>query len=526
MKNDTLDILIIGGGINGVGIARDAAGRGLKTLLVEQDDLAAHTSSWSTKLIHGGLRYLEYYEFRLVREALLERERLLKIARHLVHPLRFVLPHDRAIRPAWLVRLGLFLYDHLAPRQTLPGCARVDLRHDPRGAALKPFTDVGFEYSDCSVDDSRLVVVNALDAKERGAEIRVGTRLERAERESGLWRAQISDARTGESTTVYAKILVNAAGPWVAEVLNHKLMQNTTKQVRLVKGSHIVVSKLYDGDHAFILQNPDKRIIFAIPYRGRFTLIGTTDVPYSGAPQDVDIDQDEIAYLLSSINRAFKPQLREKDIVWRFSGVRPLFDDGAIKASAVTRDYVFDLEAGDGNAPLLSIFGGKLTTYRKLAEHALRDLAPFLPDLKPAWTADYPLPGGDLPQGGLPALIQDIEHAYPFLAKPHAARLANAYGTRTFALLGPATSLADLGTNFGGDLTEAEVRYLVAHEWAQSARAILWRRSKLGLDVPQSCEALLDEWLQRTCFAPTQAGEAGAAESATSKAGEAARRLA
>lgn len=488
------DILVVGGGINGAGIARDAVGRGLSVMMVEQDDLAAHTSSWSTKLIHGGLRYLEYYEFRLVREALLERERLLAMAPHIIRPLRFVLPHDVSIRPAWLVRLGLFFYDHLAPRKRLPGCERINLASDRRGAPLKPLTKVGFEYSDCAVDDARLVVLNALDAKERGAVVEVGTRLESARREGKLWVATLKDAR-GAIHEVRAKVLVNAAGPWVADVLNHRLGLNTSKGVRLVKGSHIVVPRLYEGTQAYILQNPDKRIIFAIPYQDDLTLIGTTDVPYTGAPQDVAISDDETDYLISSINHWFKREISRSDIVWDYSGVRPLFDDGSINASAVTRDYVFDIDAPEGQAPLLSVFGGKLTTYRKLAEHVMRDLAPHIPGLKPAWTAEGTLPGGDIPDGDADRYAADLLKRKPFLGADRARRLVHTYGTRVEAIAGGARSAEDLGRDFGGGLTEAELRYLKSAEWARTARDVLWRRTKLGLKLPKEAAAEIDAFL-------------------------------
>jgi glycerol-3-phosphate dehydrogenase len=486
------DILVVGGGVNGAGIARDAAGRGLSVLLVEQDDLAAHTSSLSTKLIHGGLRYLEYYEFRLVREALLERERLMAIAPHIVHPMRFVLPVDTKIRPAWMVRIGLFLYDHLARRNTLPGSVRIDLSRDPRGEPLKPGTKDGFEYSDCGVDDSRLVVLNALDARERGAQIRVGTRLESARREGGLWVATLADTASGAREEASARVLINAAGPWVAEVLNRRVGLATGKHVRLVKGSHFVTPRLFDGEHAYILQNPDKRIVFAIPYREQYTLIGTTDVPYEGSARDVAISAAETDYLVQSINHWFKRQIAPADVAWSYSGVRPLFDDGSISASAVTRDYVFDLDARDGEAPLLSVFGGKLTTYRKLAEHVMRDLARFLPGLKPTWTADAPLPGGDIPGGDMARFIDGVLREKPFLGRPLASRLARAYGTRVRKILGDAHSLEDLGRDFGGGLFQAELEYLRAEEWARASEDVLWRRTKLGLGAPAERAAAID----------------------------------
>ncbi len=495
MARSELDLLVVGGGINGAGIARDAAGRGLATLLVEQDDLAAHTSSWSTKLIHGGLRYLEHGEFRLVREALMERERLLAIAPHIIHPLRFVLPHDVAVRPAWLVRAGLFLYDHLASRSRLPASARIDLARDPRGAPLEPLTRVGFAYSDCAVDDARLVVLNAVDARERGAEVRVGTRLETAWREDGHWLATLRGP-AGESSQVKARILVNAAGPWVAQMLNGRLGLDTAKSVRLVKGSHIVVPRLYDGAHAYVLQNPDRRLVFAIPYQGDLTLIGTTDVPHDGTPEDPRISPQEMDYLIASINRWFRRKIAAADVVWHFSGVRPLFDDGAISASAVTRDYVFDLDAPAGCAPLLSVFGGKLTTYRRLAEHALRDLAPFLPGLGPAWTADEALPGGDIPDGDVASFARGLLRDKPFLGAARALRLAGAYGTRACAFLDGVSSEAGLGRDFGAGLTEAEVSYLARAEWARTGADVLWRRSKLGLRLPAAATAQIDAFLK------------------------------
>ena len=392
--SQVFDLLIVGGGINGAGIARDAAGRGLSVLLVEQGDLAGATSSASTKLIHGGLRYLEYYEFRLVREALIERERLLEAAPHIIWPLRFILPHEKGIRPAWFVRLGLFLYDHIAKRKRLPGTQTIRLTTHPAGTALKPGFDTAFMYSDAWVEDSRLVALNALDAAERGADIRVRTKLVRARRDGDGWRATLESA-AGAATEVMARVLVNAAGPWVADVLNSKLGLDTSKSVRLVKGSHIVVPKLFQGEHAFILQNTDKRIVFAIPYQGRFTLVGTTDVPVETGPGQVAIGDEEVRYLCAVVNHFFRREVTPADVVWTYSGVRPLFDDGSIEASAVTRDYVFDLDTA-GGAPVLSIFGGKITTFRKLAEHALDELKLFFPGMKPAWTDTASLPGGDI----------------------------------------------------------------------------------------------------------------------------------
>ena len=508
VARDAYDMLIVGGGINGAGIARDAAGRGLSVLLVEQDDLAAHTSSMSTKLIHGGLRYLEHYEFRLVREALQERERLMAIAPHLVQPLRFVLPIDTTIRPDWMVRIGLFLYDHLARRKSLPGSVAVDLSRDPRGEPLRADNRRGFEYSDCSVDDARLVVLNALDAKERGARICVGVRLDSARRVGGQWVATITDLAGGGREEVSARVLVNAAGPWVADVLNRRVGLASGKHVRLVKGSHLLLPRFFDGEQAYILQNPDKRIVFAIPYRERYALVGTTDVPYEGSPTEVTISPEEIDYLVQSINHWFKRQFAPSEIVWTYSGVRPLFDDGSINASAVTRDYVFDIDAKDGAPPLLSVFGGKLTTYRRLAEHAMRDLARFLPGLKPSWTADAPLPGGDIPNGDMARFVDDLLAAKPFLGLPLANRLAHAYGTRARKVLGSSQSLQDLGRDFGGGLFEAELEYLRAEEWARASDDVLWRRTKLGIGAPPERAAAIDGFF-RTAARPAAHPRAG-----------------
>lgn len=490
-------MLVIGGGINGTGIARDAAGRGLKVLLCERGDLAEFTSSSSTKLIHGGLRYLEYYEFRLVREVLAERERLLSQAPHIIWPLSFVLPHDEGLRPAWMLRLGLFLYDHLARLRTLPGSTSVRLRTSMLGAPLQPRLTRGFTYSDCWVEDSRLVVLNAMDARERGAVIRTRTAVESARREGDAWVAAIRDVGTGRTEIVRASVIVNAAGPWVSETLGGTLGINSRAAVRLIKGSHIVVRKLYDGDQAYILQQPDKRIVFAIPYERDFTLIGTTDVPHEDKPGPVAISADETRYLCDCINRSFTRSIGPDDVVWSFSGVRPLFDDAATNASAVTRDYVLDVSDQDGALPVLSVFGGKITTYRRLAEHAIEKLAAYLPDLKPAWTAKGTLPGGDMPRADFERFVADLKTRKPFLPPAMARRLARAYGTRVERLLGPARNLADLGERFGNDLTAAEVDYLIAHEWAREPYDILWRRSKLGLRIPPEGQARLSAYVER-----------------------------
>jgi glycerol-3-phosphate dehydrogenase len=479
-RDEAVDLLIVGGGINGAGIARDAAGRGLSVLLVEQDDLAAHTSSASTKLIHGGLRYLEYGEFRLVRESLIERERLWRMAPHIIWPLRFVLPQTQSPRPAWMVRLGLFLYDHIGGREALPGTETIALERSPYGAGLKAPRGRAFVYSDCWVEDSRLVALNALDAAERGATIRTRTRLVAARREGATWRATLADAE-GERE-VGARVLVNAAGPWVADVLARVPGARADRAVRLVKGSHIVVPRLYEGDHAFMLQNPDRRIVFAVPYEGRYTLVGTTDEPWQGEPAKATISDAETDYLLGTANRYFARTLTRADLAWSYAGIRPLYDDRAGSASAVTRDYVLDLDAPDGGAPMLSIFGGKITTYRKLAEHALGELADALPEASPAWTAGAPLPGGDF--ADVETLVRELAAAHPDRPAPLLRRLARAYGTRARALLADG-----LGPDLGGGLHAGEVAYLRDVEWARTAEDVLYRRSKMGLHVPPGTEA-------------------------------------
>ena len=448
------DLLIVGGGINGCAIARDAAGRGLSVLLVEQGDLACATSSASTKLIHGGLRYLELYEFRLVHEALVEREVLLASAPHLVRPLKFVLPHEPGLRPAWMIRLGLFLYDHLARRKRLEGSHMVSLRGGALGGPLRENYSIGFTYADCAVDDARLVVANAIAARELGASIRVGTRLVATRRDEDRWIARVESA--GAAEEIEARAIVNAAGPYVSRVAHDALRITSRKHARLVKGSHIVTRKLYDGEHAYILQNPDKRIVFAIPYEQDFTLIGTTDIAHQGAPAPVAISDAETDYLLASINRCFSRAATRDDIVWSYAGLRPLFDDGAIEASVVTRDYAFDLDF-DG-APALSVFGGKITTARRLAEHALSAFSRIFPHMGPAWTQDGALPGGDIEGGDFSALLARLSREKPFLAPAVALRLARAYGSRVWRLLGSANSMAELGPDHGGGLTQSGTR--------------------------------------------------------------------
>ena len=498
---DDIDLLIIGGGINGVGIARDATGRGLKVCLVEQDDLASHTSSAATKLIHGGLRYLEYYEFRLVREALIERERLLGIAPHIIWPMQFVLPHVPALRPRWLLRLGLFVYDHIGARKRLPSSKSVRLRNRALGQPLQSYLHHGFMYSDCWVQDSRLVTLNALDAAERGATILTRTRLVSATKQDDRWTAICEDTLSGARQTLNARAIVNAAGAWVGDVIKDRLHAHSAKHVRLIKGSHIVVPRMYAGEHAYFLQNPDGRIEFVIPYEQQYTLIGTTDIPFSGDPSVVRITPEEIQYLCESVNRYFKKQLTPSDVVWNYAGVRPLYDDDASSAAAVTRDYELEVTGGHGEPILLSVFGGKITTYRRLAEHALEMLQPFLGGSQDSWTGGTPLPGGDIPVSRKPEadferFIAHTQTRWPFLPAQTTRRLARAYGTRVANILGNAKSLADLGENFGGDLTRAEVDYLCQYEWAMTAEDILWRRSKLGLHLPKDTAVKLDAYLR------------------------------
>jgi glycerol-3-phosphate dehydrogenase len=476
------DLVVIGGGINGVGIARDAVGRGLKVLLCEKGDLGEGTSSRSGKLIHGGLRYLEYYEFRLVREALIEREVLLALAPHIVWPMRFVLPHSREQRPAWMIRLGLFLYDHLGGRQRLPPTRRIDLRRDPEGQAIRGEFTTAFEYSDCWVEDARLVVLNALDAARRGAEICPRTEAVAARRVAGLWRVTLRSP-DGSERLVRARILVNAAGPWVERVLFGVIGANTPRRVRLVKGSHIVVPKFWSGQQAYLLQNDDKRVIFVNPYQGDLCLIGTTDIPYEGAAEAVAIEPSEQTYLLRAVNRYTRHQLALGDIRYSFSGVRPLYDDKAANPSAVTRDYVFDIDQPADGPPLLSVFGGKLTTYRKLAEHALAKLAPFAPELGGAWTEKAPLPGGDMPDADFARYFASFTARFGFLPAPLAHHYARSYGTRAEALLDGARDLADLGQHFGGQLYAREADFLIRCEWARRPEDVLLRRTKHHLHM-------------------------------------------
>ncbi len=491
------DLAIIGGGVNGCGIARDAAGRGNTVFLCEMNDLASGTSSWSTKLVHGGLRYLEYYEFRLVREALIEREILWQIAPHIIRPLRFVLPHHAGLRPAWLLRLGLFLYDHIGGRHLLPPTRSVDLAHDAVGKPLiaNRYTK-GFEYSDCFVDDARLVVLTARDAADRGADIRTRTRATEIRQADGIWQVTVENTLIRERKTIRARVLVNAGGPWVEDVLKSGAGVNARAKVRLVQGSHIVVRKLYEHDRAYMFQNSDGRIVFVIPYQDDFTLIGTTDRDYHGDPSQVKATSDEIKYLCDAASEYLAKPVGPEDVVWTYAGVRPLYDDGASEAKAATRDYVFELDT-PGGAPLLSIYGGKITTYRRLAEEALERLSPYLRSAKAreGWTGKSPLPGGDLDVSALPALTAELRRNHPFLNEEHASRLAHAYGTRASKWLGNAKSLADLGQSFGATLTASEIKYLMASEWALTADDIVWRRSKLGLRLSADEIAGIDAWI-------------------------------
>ena len=526
----TLDLFIIGGGINGCGIARDAAGRGLSVALAERGDLAQATSSASTKLFHGGLRYLEYFEFRLVREALVERETLLRAMPHIAWPMRFVLPYHpdmrfdtdtptsrlmarvmpwmRGRRPAWLIRLGLFLYDTLGGRKILPGTTTLDLRRDPAGAPLQERFERAFEYSDCWVEDSRLVVLNARDAEARGARIMTRTEVVSARRGDGVWHITLRGP-DGTETTATARGLVNAGGPWVGDIIAGRLSVTSAERVRLVRGSHIVTRRLFDHDRCYFFQGTDGRIIFAIPYETDFTLIGTTDQEHEGAPSEAVCTEAEQDYLCDRVSRYFKAPVARDDIVWTYSGVRPLYDDGSKSATAATRDYVLSLDA-DGPV-LLNVFGGKITTYRRLAEAALARLAPHFPSAGGAWTAGVALPGGDFPVTGAETLRAEVQAQYPFLDEAWARRLVRAYGTEARAVLGQATRAQDLGRDFGATLTEAELRWLMTREYAARAEDVVWRRSKLGLRLTGEQIAEIDAWMAEPAAgaASAQAGGDG-----------------
>lgn len=495
MTAGVFDLLVIGGGINGAGIARDAAGRGLSVCLCEKGDLAEGTSSRSSKLIHGGLRYLEYYEFRLVREALKEREVLLAIAPHIIRPMRFVLPIASGGRPAWLVRLGLVLYDHLATRRRLLPTEKIILARDPRGSPIKPETKTAFAYSDCTVDDARLVVLNALDAKNRGAVIRPRMEVREARAVGDTWRVKLG-GNGGAEEEIAARVLVNAAGPWVEGVRAQIEGARALRHARLVQGSHIVVRKFWVGEHAYILQNVDHRVVFVIPYERDLCLIGTTDIPFHGVPESVSMGAAERAYLLSAVARSMRVAPSESDIVWQYSGVRSLYDDAAKNPSAVTREYAFDLDAGAGRPALLSIFGGKITTYRKLAEHALERLSPYLPRAGGAWTARAPLPGGDISGGDLSLFEAELAGRHTSLPRPLLSHYARLYGTRARELLEDVENVAQLGLHFGGLLYEREARFLIETEWALTAADILTRRTKHHLHMSAAERDRFAEWLE------------------------------
>lgn len=501
------DLFIIGGGINGCGIARDAAGRGLRVMLAEMNDFGGATSSASTKLFHGGLRYLEYFEFNLVRKALIEREVLLKAMPHISWPMRFVLPLHKGMRfdaetptsrllvrfmpwlrgrrPDWLIRLGLFLYDTLGGREILPGTAALDLRSDPAGKPLQDKFAKGFEYSDCWIEDSRLVLLNARDAEKRGATMRSRCAVTKAERVGDLWHISFKDSQSGTSETVQAKMLVNAGGPWVENIIHQTAGINSSEGVRLVRGSHIVTRKLFEHDKSYFFQGSDGRIIFAIPYEQDFTLIGTTDQDHSDPDTRPECSEEERDYLLGFASEYFAKPVTKEDVVWSYSGVRPLYDDGASSASAATRDYVLTVNQPDGTAPILNVFGGKITTYRKLAENALVDIAPFFPNLSGPWTAGVPLPGGDLAVAEVEDRLQQLLRDYPFLTPRWALRLFRAYGTEAWDMLGAAQSAADLGRDFGATLSEQELRWSIANEYTKTTEDMIWRRSKLGLRLSQ-----------------------------------------
>lgn len=523
------DIIIIGGGINGCGIARDAVGRGYSVYLCEQGDLASGTSSQSTKLIHGGLRYLENYEFGLVREALMEREVLWKIAPHIIHPLRFILPHHKGLRPAWLLRLGLFLYDHIDfkfgfSKNKLPKTSSLNLSKDESGHCLKPSFTKAFEYSDCAVDDARLVVLNALDASERGASINAQTKCTAIQRENDYWSITVEDQlgldqkteQEPNDKTITGKVVINASGPWVDKVIDKVTDYNNASSqqsdaskkpahnVRLVQGSHIIVPKLYDHEKCYIFQNEDNRIIFAIPYHEKFTLIGTTDHEFSGDPYDAKITQQEIDYLIISANAYFKKEINESDIVATYSGVRSLYDDGASKAQETTRDYVIrvDQDKNEKKAPIINIFGGKITTYRHLAESALEKVKHFIPARLPIrqaqWTASSPLPGGDFAIDDFEKYCETFHTQYGFLNLGDASRLFKQYGTRANQVLGDAKSYDDLGFAFGHGLYQREVEYLIDKEWAKCSDDILWRRTKLGLLFNKNEQEILANWISKS----------------------------
>ena len=498
---EDFDIAIIGGGINGCGIARDAAGRGLRVLLCEQNDLASATSSASTKLIHGGLRYLEHFKFRLVKESLKEREKLLAIAPHIVSPMQFVLPHQEDLRAKWIIRIGLFLYDNLEPRAILKKSKFLDLKKHPAGATLKNNYENGFEYSDCWVDDSRLVILNAQDAKINGAKILTRTTCLNAQPKNGLWNIALKDEPTQKLINIRSKILINATGPWLPEFVSKIPELEKPTLVRLVRGSHIIVPRQFEHDFSYIFQNNDKRIVFAIPYQQKFTLIGTTDVEHLDGPNNISISQDEISYLCRAVNLYLKKQIKPNDIIHSYSGVRSLFDDGAKKAQKTTRDYSLQLTLCH-KAPLLNIFGGKITTYRKLAEACLDKLQPFLKTKKLPWTSNIPLPGGEFHPREKNMLIEEFQKKNSWLNSRDLNRLFNSYGTLINSLLKNVRCYEDMGIHFGEGLYEIEVNYLLRHEWAMTVEDILWRRTKIGLTLSAQGKKKLQDWLDRSLVRP------------------------
>ncbi|OUS08132.1 glycerol-3-phosphate dehydrogenase [Rhodobacterales bacterium 52_120_T64] len=516
-NTEICDLFVIGGGINGCGIARDSAGRGLSVTLAEMGDLASATSSASTKLFHGGLRYLEYFEVRLVREALKERETLLRAMPHISWPMRFVLPYHkdmrfegdtptskilslvmpwmRGRRPAWLIRFGLFLYDNLGGRKILPGTTTVDLRNDAAGAPLRDKFEKAYEYSDCWIEDARLVVLNARDAEKRGAKIMTRTKVVSADRVDDIWHVTVKNCNTGETNLHKARMLVNAGGPWVESIIRNTAKVASTESVRLVRGSHIVTRKLFDHDKCYFFQGEDGRIIFAIPYETDFTLIGTTDSDHSDLTTKPVCTDEEVEYLRLFASKYFKTPIKKDDVVWSYSGVRPLYDDGASTATAATRDYVLSVDK-DGGAPLLNVFGGKITTYRKLAESALAKITPFFPGVSGTWTAGVPLPGGDFPVDGVANLIEELKANHNFLDEFWARRLIKAYGTEATEVLANAKTSADLGQTFGATLTAKEVTWLIEREYARTADDVVWRRSKLGLRMSNDEIEALDNWME------------------------------
>ena len=489
---ETKDLIVIGGGINGAGIAADAAGRGLSVLLLEAQDLASATSSASSKLIHGGLRYLEHYEFRLVSEALAEREVLLRLAPHIAFPMRFRLPHQPHLRPAWMIRIGLFLYDHLGKRVSLPSSKSIKFNQN---SVLKPELTKGFEYSDCWVDDARLVVLNAQEVVRKGGEVRTRTKVTRAYRENGLWVVEAHDLITGETLSWKAKGLVNATGPWVKEFFDDGLKLKSPYGIRLIKGSHIVVRRAHNEPQSYILQNEDNRIVFVIPWMDEFSIIGTTDVEYHGDPKDVKIDENEISYLLKVYNDHFKKQLSRDDVIWDYSGVRPLCDDESDSPQAITRDYTLDIHDEQGKAPLLSVFGGKLTTYRKLAEAAVTKLADYYPNAGSPWTKNGQLPGGDIGDCDRDGYARILRQHYSWLPESLALRYARTYGSNSKLILDGANSLSDLGEVFSRQVYEAELRYLVKHEWVTELDDAIWRRTKLGMWLNDEEKQHITQWL-------------------------------